>query len=116
VPGRDERRLHRARDLAGGARASRRPASKLCTGLAYVGGGFGYHAWNEIYVGRWVEMDPSWGQPAVDAAHLQLSSSSLDEASMARNSLATGRTMGTIEITLLGYVRADGEEVDLTEG
>ena len=101
--------------LAALARAAGLPC-KLCTGLAYVGGGFGYHAWNEIYVGRWVEMDPSWGQPAVDAAHLQLSSSSLDEASMARNSLATGRTMGTIEITLLGYVRADGEEVDLTEG
>jgi transglutaminase-like putative cysteine protease len=89
--------------------------SKLCTGLAYVGGGFGYHAWNEIYVGRWVEMDPAWGQVAVDASHLQLFSGSLDAASMARNSLATGRTMGTIEISLLGYLTEDGENVELTE-
>ncbi len=89
--------------------------SKFCTGLAYVGGAFGYHAWNEIYVGRWVEMDPAWGEVAVDAGHLQLFSGSLDEASLARNSLAAGRTMGTIEITLLGYVGEDGEEVDLPE-
>jgi len=89
--------------------------SKFCTGLAYVGGGFGYHAWNEMYVGRWVEMDPAWGEVAVDAGHLQLFSGSLDEASLARNSLAAGRTMGTIEIRLSGYVREDGEEVDLSE-
>lgn len=89
--------------------------SKFCTGLAYIGGGFGYHAWNEVYVGRWVEMDPAWGQVAVDAAHLQLFSGSLDAASMARNSLATGRTMGTIDISLLGYLTEDGRNVDLTE-
>ena len=58
---------------------------------------------------------PAWGEVAVDAGHLQLFSGSLDEASLARNSLAAGRTMGTIEISLLGYVREDGEEVDLSE-
>lgn len=89
--------------------------TRLCTGLAYVGGKFGYHAWNEVYVGRWVEMDPSWGQITADATHLLLYSSSLDEASYARASLATGRTLGAISLEVVGYVTADGRDVRLEE-
>jgi len=89
--------------------------TRMCTGLAWVGGGFGYHAWTEIYVGRWVEMDPAWGQMTVDAGHIQLHSSSLDEVSYARASLATGRTLGAIEIELVSYRDQAGQEVTLTE-
>ena len=32
---------------------------------------FGYHAWAEVYVGRWVAMDPTWGENLVDATHLK---------------------------------------------
>ena len=90
--------------------------TRMCTGLVYVGGAFGYHAWTEVYIGRWVEMDPSWGQMTVDAGHLLLHSSSLDEVSYARASLATGRTLGSISIKLVSYRGTDGREVDLTEG
>ncbi len=89
--------------------------TRLVTGLAYVGGSFGYHAWTEVYVGRWVEMDPSWGEMTADAGHLMLYASALDEASYARASLATGRTIGAIEIEVESYVSADGREVDLRE-
>jgi len=89
--------------------------TKLVTGLAYVGGKFGYHAWTEVYVGRWVEMDPSWGQMTVDAGHLQVFASSLDEASYARASLATGRTIGAIGIEVEGYTTADGRRVEAGE-
>ena len=33
--------------------------------------GFGSHAWAEVYVGRWVAVDPTWGQDLVDATHLK---------------------------------------------
>ncbi len=89
--------------------------TKLCTGLAYIGGSFGYHAWTEVYVGRWVEMDPSWGEMTADAGHLLVYSSSLDEASYARASLATGRTIGAITIEVRGYTRADGQQVEVGE-
>ncbi|MFW5866884.1 MAG: transglutaminase-like domain-containing protein [Armatimonadota bacterium] len=85
--------------------------TKLVTGLAYVGGSFGYHAWTEVYVGRWVEMDPSWGEMTVDAGHLQIFASSLDEASYARASLATGRTIGAIGMQVEQYTTADGRTV-----
>lgn len=95
------------------ARAVGLPA-RMVVGLVYTGGAFGYHAWNEIYVGEWVEMDPSWGQMTADAGHLLLQSSDLDDLSYAQASLATGRTLGTIAIDLLSYLRTDGQRVQLT--
>ncbi len=89
--------------------------TKLATGLAYVGGEFGYHAWTEVYVGRWVEMDPSWGEMTVDAGHILVYSSSLDQASFAQASLATGRTIGAITMQVEGYTTADGREVEVGE-
>ncbi len=33
---------------------------------------FGYHAWPEVWVGRWVWLDPTLGQEVADATHLKL--------------------------------------------
>jgi transglutaminase-like putative cysteine protease len=33
---------------------------------------FAYHAWPEVFVGRWVWTDPTLGQPIADATHLKL--------------------------------------------
>ena len=53
------------------ARAAGIPA-RITVGLTYNEGAFYYHAWPSVYVGRWVEMDPTLGQPAVDATHIRL--------------------------------------------
>ncbi len=53
------------------ARAAGVPAV-VKVGLAYHEGGFYYHAWPAVYVGKWVEMDPTWGQKTVDATHIAL--------------------------------------------
>ena len=34
--------------------------------------GFGYHAWPEVWLGRWVWMDPTFGQEVADATHVKL--------------------------------------------
>jgi len=60
------------------ARAAGLPA-KVVVGLAYHEGKFYYHAWPAIYAGRWIEMDPTWGQPAVDATHLALVEGEMDQ-------------------------------------
>ncbi len=52
------------------ARASGIPA-RSAAGLAYVRGKFYYHAWPEVYLGRWVAVDPTFGQFPADAAHLR---------------------------------------------
>jgi hypothetical protein len=63
--------------FVGLARAAGLPA-RIHVGLAYATlpgkpeGAFYYHAWPSVYVGEWVEMDPTFGQATVDATHLSL--------------------------------------------
>ena len=46
--------------------------ARVVTGAALSGGSFGAHAWVEIYLGKWVELDPTWGlMDHVDATHLR---------------------------------------------
>jgi hypothetical protein len=52
-------------------RAAGVPA-RVAAGLAYVDGKFYYHAWPEIWLERWVAIDPTFGQFPADASHLRL--------------------------------------------
>jgi transglutaminase-like putative cysteine protease/Flp pilus assembly protein TadD len=46
--------------------------ARVVTGAALGGGSFGAHAWVEVYLGKWVELDPTWGlMEHVDATHLR---------------------------------------------
>lgn len=58
------------------ARAAGIPA-QIQVGLVYAErdgapGAFYYHAWPAVYVGKWVELDPTLGQQTVDATHIAL--------------------------------------------
>ncbi|MFA6240027.1 MAG: transglutaminase-like domain-containing protein [Candidatus Hydrogenedentales bacterium] len=55
------------------ARASGVPA-RIAIGVVWSDeyNGFYYHAWPEVYVGRWVWMDPTFGQSFADATHIKL--------------------------------------------
>lgn len=52
------------------ARAAGIP-TKLCAGILYQEGRFYYHAWNEVYLGRWFTLDPLLGQFPADATHIK---------------------------------------------
>lgn len=60
------------------ARASKIPCD-IVVGLVYTGDGFYYHAWNKVWVGRWVEVDPTFNQPIADATHIGLAEGGLEE-------------------------------------
>lgn len=46
--------------------------ARVASGAAFSGGAFGAHAWVEVYLGRWVELDPTWGlSDYVDATHVR---------------------------------------------
>ncbi len=79
--------------------------SKMCVGLGYTGDAFYYHAWVRIWVGEWVEMDPTWGEDTVDASHIEIAEGSLDEMSLAQMSLATARVIGQVEFKVLKMER-----------
>jgi transglutaminase-like putative cysteine protease len=58
------------------ARALSIPAREV-SGLAYMGDevrAFGGHAWCEVVLeGRWVPVDPTWGETSLSATHIRLS-------------------------------------------
>lgn len=51
--------------------------ARIVSGLVHTGGSFGGHAWVEVWVGEWVELDPTWGTNFVDATHIRSASSEL---------------------------------------
>lgn len=55
------------------ARAAALP-TRIAVGLVWSDElqGFFYHAWPEVFVGDWVWMDPTLGQPLADATHVKL--------------------------------------------
>lgn len=45
--------------------------ARTAAGLVHVRGRFYYHAWPEVWLGRWVAVDPTLGQFPADASHLR---------------------------------------------
>ncbi len=57
--------------LAAMARAAQIP-TRVEAGLVYLKGRFYYHAWNLVYLGRWVTVDALFGQLPADVTHIRL--------------------------------------------
>lgn len=64
--------------MAALARAVGLPA-RLVVGVVYTGNGFFYHAWNEVWVGGWVSLDPVMAQFPADATHVKFVDGGLEE-------------------------------------
>ena len=62
--------------LAALARASGIPA-RIEAGLVYLNGRFYYHAWNLLYLGRWITADSVLGQVPADVTHIRFSSGAM---------------------------------------
>ncbi len=59
--------------------------TKTVSGTIYIDGRFYYHAWNEVYVGEWVAVDPTFGQMPADATHIKLVEGDLSKSSCIMN-------------------------------
>jgi len=57
------------------ARAAGMPC-RLEAGLVYLKGRFYYHAWNLVYLGRWITVDALFGQVPADVSHIRLATGS----------------------------------------
>ena len=73
--------------------------ARIVSGLAHSGNSFGGHAWVEVWVGEWVELDPTWGTDFVDATHIRNQS----------GSLLTAAALNLIDLEVLETRRTVGE-------
>ena len=78
------------------ARASGIP-TRMCTGLAFSAGQFYYHAWPEVWVGRWLAVDPTFGQFPADPLHLRLLTGGLEQQFEVLKLLGRGATIEILE-------------------
>jgi len=62
------------------ARASGIP-TRMAAGIVYLENGFYYHAWPEVWVGRWMPVDPTFNQFPADATHIRFTTGNLDRQS-----------------------------------
>ncbi|HEX7466595.1 MAG TPA: transglutaminase-like domain-containing protein, partial [Usitatibacter sp.] len=76
------------------ARAAGIPA-RVAAGLAYLDGKFYYHAWPEVWLERWVAVDPTFGQFPADAAHLRFTVGGIS------HQVELLRLMGSLHIDVL---------------
>ena len=53
---------------------------RIVMGLVYFEGVFAYHTWPRVYVGEWIDLDPTLGQAPADATHIPLMEADLEES------------------------------------
>ncbi len=82
-------------------RAARIPAREA-VGLAYTdagGGILGGHAWGEVYVdGRWLAMDPTFGQDNADALHIKVAEGGMSDMG---GMLRLAEMMGKLKVEVI---------------
>ncbi|HEX9022094.1 MAG TPA: transglutaminase-like domain-containing protein [Nitrospirota bacterium] len=78
------------------ARAAGIP-TRMAAGIVYMKNGFYYHAWPEVWLGRWVPADPTFGQFPADATHIRFVSGNLDRQA------EIVRLVGKLNVKILEY-------------
>ena len=81
------------------ARAAGIP-SRICSGIVFSRDAFYYHFWPEVYVGRWVQMDPTFGQMVADANHIQFGGSRLESDNLMEFAEGVFQTINRLEIVI----------------
>lgn len=80
--------------LAALSRAAGIPA-RIEAGLVYLNGRFYYHAWNLLYVGKWVTADSLFGQIPADITHIRFS------GGIPENQLDLIGVVGKVKLTVI---------------
>lgn len=75
--------------------------ARICSGLVYGDNAFYFHFWPEVYVGQWVQMDPTLGQVIADANHIQFGGGILESDTMLEFTEGVFRTVNLLEIEIV---------------
>lgn len=74
------------------------PAQEL-GGVAYINGfnGFAYHAWARVYIGTWIEVDPTFNEAVANPSHIVFAVGPIEKQS------AIPALIGQVKIELVTY-------------
>lgn len=71
--------------------------SRPCVGILYYRDGFYYHAWAEVWIGRWVSVDPTLNQLPADATHIKFVHGDIE------NWVELVKVIGSLQLEVLEY-------------
>jgi hypothetical protein len=71
--------------------------TRIITGIVLSDNNFYYHAWAEVYVGKWVSIDPTMNQLPSDATHIGFVEGGLDKQ------VEMMKVIGHIKAEILGH-------------
>jgi len=71
--------------------------SQIETGLVYANGRFYYHAWNSLFLGKWVTADALMGQLPADVTHIRLVRGEPDQQ------MDLIAIIGNIDLKIMGF-------------
>jgi len=91
--------------LAAALARARGLPSKVAMGLVYLNGVFGYHMWTEVFVDGWHALDPALGQSAIDATHIKLAESALDQGFVDEGLVRMIGVISNLDIRVIEYER-----------
>ncbi|RLE04535.1 MAG: hypothetical protein DRI99_03645 [Candidatus Aminicenantes bacterium] len=84
--------------------------ARAAVGIMSSGGVFAYHMWPEVYVGRWVNLDPKWlvvagpeEELVTDATHLKFGRSRLDEDLFQEMAQSVAEIIGQLKLEIIDY-------------
>ncbi|MBN1223104.1 MAG: transglutaminase domain-containing protein [Candidatus Aminicenantes bacterium] len=84
--------------------------ARAAVGIMYGGGIFAYHMWPEVFVGRWVALDPKWlavdktsGEYYTDATHLKFGHSALNVDIFKEMGQAMSDIIGKLKLEVMDY-------------
>jgi len=77
-------------------RAAGIPA-RMAAGLVYKDGKFYYHAWNEVYLDRWISADATLDQMPADATHIKLIDGGMEKQ------IQIVGMIGTLSVAIVDY-------------
>ncbi len=76
--------------------------TKVCIGLVYNNSeGFVFHAWNEVFIGRWQPIDTALLQLYPDATHIKIYEGVLE--TLSEHSFTVQKFIGQIRFKVIGY-------------
>lgn len=85
--------------------------TKVSMGVLYIGGIWGGHAWNEVWIdGDWYALDATIGMGSVDALHLTMVSASMRDGNGFSELVTMNSTMGNLKIRV-ETIELDGKSL-----
>jgi outer membrane protein assembly factor BamB/tetratricopeptide (TPR) repeat protein len=84
------------------------PARAAVGFLVAEGGELALHIWTQVYVGEWVDLDPSWASATVDAAHIKTGQGLLTAAGLRQLNGPLSLWLAQVDTLALVEYRAEG--------